>query len=681
MADTFTHTIKNPDTGRLIAIQLPEGTTLTPEITQKILEKDLMDNPLPEPEPSALEQTGNYVMEAVAAFNRPLATLTDIAISPIALAAETLGIPFVNFRQKVGEKGQFAGDSFATDVISASGELASIAIPFGMATRATGEMLSSLSTLENTSLFRQTLKNIGEIFTKTTVASDVGYGAVAGAGGEVAAAGGEITGEVIGTLMGDADTGRFYGEEAGRMTGQLITPLAAAQLLQRPRNLLNSFVQRALRERVNPNELKGAGHILYEDVKKLGAFYTDESLQKLAQTLEKTALDNGIFGLGVDSKVAAPLRRFLNNIQAQGDWQGTTVAYMMDAVQTFRNIGSKGGKVGKAAGKIADDLEYFFYNDAELAGMGRQPIIPSDTKLLRNVQPGESLPVEAQPIGQQVGTPRQGQQVGAPRTQAGDALEGEFSIHYETTPGIRFDDVSPSQQELPKVIETNYRQAGQYWRRARVLEELNTITSTAETKAGALRSGQDVIDLQIKALTKLKTDPSKFRRLSPEEQKAVSDAIASKGNGKQYFTALEKLGINSSDGVKTRLMYTLGAVTAGASGAYGNVPGMIAGATIASAQTISSLARRVTNSIVQRDINYLKALVAAGPNGEDIVKLYMQRTPKSERNAEELASLFLNNKVDLPNLNQSRVIKNNMVETAAAIAAIGVAEASRLENQ
>lgn len=673
--------IVNPDNGREYEIELPEDTPPTAEQMRKIFERDLIDNPMPEPEPTALKQAGNYAMEAIAAFNRPLATLTDIAISPIALAAETLGIPFVNFRQKVGEKGQFAGDSFTTDVIAGSGELASIAIPFGMATRATGEMLSSLSTLENTSLFRQTLKNIGEIFTKTTVASDVGYGAIAGAGGEVAAAGGEITGEIIGTLMGDADTGRFYGEEAGRMTGQLITPVAAAQLLQRPRNLLNSFVQRALREKVNPNELKGAADILYEDIKKLGAFYTDESLQKLGQTLEKTALDNGVFGLGTDSKVAAPLRRFLNNIQAQGDWQGTTVSYMMEAVKNFRRIGASGGNVGRQANAIADDLEYFFYNDAELAGMGRQPIVPSDTKLLRNVQPGESLPVEAQPIGQQVGTPRQGQQVGAPRTQAGDALEGEFSIHYKTTPGIRFDDVSPSQQELPKVIETNYRQAGQFWRRASVLEELNTITSTAETKAGALRSGKDVIDLQIKALTKLKTDPSKFRRLSPEEQKAVSEAIASKGNGKQFFTALEKLGINSSDGVKTRLMYTAGAVTAGASGAYGNVPGMVAGATIASAQTISSLARRITNSIVQRDINYLKALVAAGPNGEDIVKLYMQRTPKSERNAEELASLFLNNKVDLPNLNQSRVIKNSMVETAAAIAAIGVAEASRLENQ
>jgi len=665
--------IINPDNGRGYEIELPGETPPTAEQMRKIFERDLIENPLPEPEPTALEQAGNYAMEAVAAFNRPLATLTDIAISPIALAAETLGIPFINFRQKVGEKGQFAGDSFTTDVVSAGGELASIAIPFGMATRATGEMLSSLSTLENTSLFRQTLKNIGEVFTKTTVAGDVGYGAAAGVGGEVAATGGTTAGEIIGTLMGDADTGRFYGEEVGRMTGQLITPLAAAQLLQKPRNLLNSFVQRALREKVNPNELKGAANILYEDVKKLGAFYSDDSLNKLGQTLEQTAIDNGIFGLGLDSRVATPLRRFLNNIQAQGDWQGTTVSYMMEAVKTFRNIGASGGNVGRQANAIADDLEYFFYNEAELAGMGRHPVPPSETKLLRNVQPGESLPVEARPVGQQVGVSR---------TQAGDALEGEFSIHYETTPGIRFDDVSPSQQELPKVIEANYRQAGQYWRRASVLEDLNTITSTAETKAGAIRSGKDVIDLQIKELIKLKTDPSKFRRLSTEEQKAVSDAIASKGQGKQYFLALENLGINSSDGIKTRMMYTLaGLATAGASGAYGNIPGMVAGTALASAQTISAIARRITNNIVQRDINYLKALVAAGPNGEDIVRLYMQRTPKSERNAEELASLFLNNNVDLINLNQSRVIKNKMVETASAIASIGVAEASRLENQ
>jgi len=667
------YTIENPENGRKYAIELQGDTPPTAEQMRKIFERDLIDNPMPEPEPTALERTGDLAMEFVAGVNRPIASMLDIAVSPIALAADALGIPFVNFRQKVGEKGQFAGDSLATDVVSATGEVSSIAIPFGMATRATGEMLSSLTVAEDSTLLRETLRRIGDIFKTTTPKSDVLTGAAAGFGGELAAEGGGAIGEFTGVLLGDAETGRLYGEEAGRMTGQLITPVAAARLLSRPRNLLNSFVQKTLQKNVNPAELKGAGHILYEDTKKFGAYYTDDSLQQLATDLEKAALDANIFGVGTQSTISSRLKNLLNNFRKGGDYSGTTVAYMMDAVQTFQGLrASQDSNISRQAGKISDVLEDFFYNKAVLGGFGRQPIV-EPTQISRTVQPGESLPVQAQPIGQQVGRPRAG--------AAEDIIEGEFTVTYKTTPGTRFNDIGPTQQELPRAIEQNYRQAGQFWRRARVLEDLNEIFTTSQVTAGAVRSQENVVDLQIKKLVDLRNDPSRFRRLSAQEQQALDDAISSRGSGKKFFTALENLGLSSTDGVKARLFYTLGGLAgAGASGYYGSGAGMVAGTSIAAAGTIASMSRQITNRIVQRDINYLKSLVAAGPNGEDIVKLYMSRTPKSERNAEELGALLLSNNADLIDLNKSRVISNKLVETASAIAAIGAAELDNLQQ-
>lgn len=613
----------------------------------------------------------DYALEGIAGFNRPMAALLDVAISPISVAAEMLGMPFESFSERVGPKGQFAGDSFMTDVVSATGEVASIAVPFGVTMRAGGEVLSQLNRMKNPSMFRETLARIGDMVTKTNPAMDLQYGAAAGAFGEIAAAGSGEIGEVIA-----GDTGRIYGEETGRIVGQTVAPVAVASMLNRSRNLLTTFVQKTLNQNVKPSELKGASDILYEDLKKMGIYYSDESLEGLANNLNEVAVKEGIFGLGADGGLTPRLKGLLSTITATGDNYGTTFSYMHAAVKEFKGLANSttlDKNIQRQARAIANRLETFMTSEAEVAGMGRTLRPSSNTQpstSLRTVQPGESLPIEAQPLGQQVG--RQ-------RSQTGEALEGDFSVSFETNAGVPLEGIT--QAELGETIIKNYKSAGDLWRRGSVLEDLNLIAANAKVETDSIFTSGNAVKQQVRELIKIRTNPSEFNRLSNLEQKALNEAISSRGQGKKFFTALESLGLSSTDAVKWRFLNLapyVAATTAGTTGAA-SIP-VLAGSVLA-AETISQMASRRAIAIVRNDINYLRAVTAAGNNGEQIVSIYLQKTPRSEWLAEDLASLLINGEVYAADIAAGKFAGNKLVETAAAMVGIASAEISNQTQQ
>ena len=137
---------------------------------------------------------GDYVMEAIAAVNRPSANLLDVLTSPIQLAERQvrpyaqamLGYrdmpssaqaamrmtqgeqPF--FSSLVGERGQFAGDGAISQIIQAAGELGSMSLPIGFATRATSNILAKASQFDQ-SVLQRVLAEMG----RTTPMQDFAY--------------------------------------------------------------------------------------------------------------------------------------------------------------------------------------------------------------------------------------------------------------------------------------------------------------------------------------------------------------------------------------------------------------------------------------------------------------------------------------------------------------------------
>jgi len=93
------------------------------------------------------------------------------------------------------------------------------------------------------------------------------------------------------------------------------------------------------------------------------------------------------------------------------------------------------------------------------------------------------------------------------------------------------------------------------------------------------------------------------------------------------------------------------------------------------------MASRRAIAIVRNDINYLRAVTAAGDNGEKIVSIYLQKTPRSEWLAEDLASLLINGEVYAADIAAGKFAGNKLVETAAAMVGIASAEISNQTQQ
>ena len=86
-------------------------------------------------DPSLLQRGGNLAMEGVASVNRAGASLIDIATSPAQYLLQKAGFDIPTLRSTVAEKGDFAGEGLATDVVAGGAELATLGLTGGATTR------------------------------------------------------------------------------------------------------------------------------------------------------------------------------------------------------------------------------------------------------------------------------------------------------------------------------------------------------------------------------------------------------------------------------------------------------------------------------------------------------------------------------------------------------------------
>lgn len=184
-----------------------------------------------------------------------------------------------------------------------------------------------------------------------------------------------------------------------------------------------------------------------------------------------------------------------------------------------------------------------------------------------------------------------------------------------------------------------FRTARDLWGRARRSEILDLAVTNAQNQASGFENG---IRTQFRQVLK-RIDSGKLKGFSEEEKQAIRKVVqgTTAGNVARF---LGKFGI--LDGITSRSLTTLGG--AGLAGAAGGAPAAAAVPLIG--QVSGALAERMTLN----NAKMAQSIVQAGRNFNKITSVYMQNTPAGQRNAQELASLFIQNKVPIESINLTK---------------------------
>jgi len=136
-----------------------------------------------------------------------------------------------------------------------------------------------------------------------------------------------------------------------------------------------------------------------------------------------------------------------------------------------------------------------------------------------------------------------------------------------------------------------------------------------------------------------------YRFLEKSEKQLIEDAIKGKGIGK-ILNAFSQVGFNSDDLIRS-IFYTtiVGAAAGGGATAAGG--SMALGLTIAGGTLLGRGLGNAATRIVRSNARLMESMLRAGTSGEKILEGYLKYVPKEQRDARELATLFVNQRVDL----------------------------------
>lgn len=357
------------------------------DAAKKLLEAALplrpsVDKPAPTPSPvaevqkSGVERALELTGEAVAGLNRPITSLIDFATTPIRAveqqvrpyAQSMLGIepegfaaPF-SLRGVIPERGEFAGEGVATDIVAGTGELTGMMMSGAPIQRFISQMVAK-------GLQTGTAKNVFELLASGKPIDDIIFGTTGGLGGESAAA-----------LAGQAEFLPEGAEEFARISGQIITPAAAQALLKQVTNFASS---RLLNEAIPSTEaLKGASSYIYTQLDELGVKAGKESTQRLSSNLSKF-LDDELSSDSMYDTVRNRVTRLMQDIKS-GD-------------VTFGTIDTARGKLAQQAAAGTDDI-------ARTAGIAAKLI---DEEILRMTGSAPNQTIDGRTISEAVRTARE----------------------------------------------------------------------------------------------------------------------------------------------------------------------------------------------------------------------------------------------------------------------------------
>ena len=285
--------------------------------------------------PSMVERAGNLAMEGVTAVNRAGASTIDIATAPLQYLANKIGLNIPTLRSTVPEKGAFAGQSLATDFIAAGGELGTLALTGGGATRALASGLDEVARYGENAL-RGVLRSLGA----TTPRQDAAYGAFAGMGAE---AGGDLEEMFTGQ--------RSLGELAGGVLLPAVWTTTTTAIRDIGRNFLAESVP-------NVNQIRGVARALYTKLDEANIVANRPSSQRLINDVNEFIKDEGEAVLLTLPQLNAKIRQILS-VAESGK---LTYSYLDRSHAQLMDIGKEVGFQGTKAKELGKMLDEFIIN-------------------------------------------------------------------------------------------------------------------------------------------------------------------------------------------------------------------------------------------------------------------------------------------------------------------------------
>jgi hypothetical protein len=228
-------------------------------------------------------------------------------------------------------------------------------------------------------------------------------------------------------------------------------------------------------------------------------------------------------------------------------------------------------------------------------------------------------------------------------------------------------------------IESARTTARSFWRRGMTSETLDNIFNNAAINSESRGSS---FSNEIKTgLTSLLKNKTALRSFTTDEVKQIRDVI--KGDSAENtYKLFAKLSPSSDDWFKGVMFSTLGAGVATISGA----PGTAVGAGLLATFTVGRMAQMRAGQLLQQNANLMRSTIQAGKNANDITKAYFSATPRSLRNPEDLASLFLSSGANIaplassPTRSQSKFIADAIFYTQLGQAAMQKEEAQEQQQ-
>tara|TARA_R110001606_G_C15379751_1_gene650314 strand:- start:34 stop:1914 length:1881 start_codon:yes stop_codon:yes gene_type:complete len=282
----------------------------------------------------------NRGMEFITSVNRAGTQTLDVLTSPAQAVVNVgaAGLRQMGFnvpgmptlRSTVPERGAFAPDDALTKVMAGAGELATISVPSGVATRAIGSMANTAAKYGQTAF-----NNFLEVLGKTRAIDDVTFGLTAGAGGEALV---QATGQ---------EGGNF--ENVTRFSGQLITPagwtLIANRLATTTKQILKDAAPSA-------NVFKGASRANFAILDNAGIRADGPSVNQLKTLLNRFTDD---YGIDVANGTGA-LATKIKNLKKAAD--ESIVSYgFLDDTRSFLRKQPKTTTQGAYSHQLAEELD------------------------------------------------------------------------------------------------------------------------------------------------------------------------------------------------------------------------------------------------------------------------------------------------------------------------------------
>lgn len=174
-------------------------------------------------------------------------------------------------------------------------------------------------------------------------------------------------------------------------------------------------------------------------------------------------------------------------------------------------------------------------------------------------------------------------------------------------------------------------------------KKMDELLQNVEVEEWAGANYVNVLKNKLKPL--IQKGQPEYRFLNDSERKLIKDAIQGKGIGK-ILNAFSQIGFNSDDLIRSIFYTTLvGAAAGGGATAAGG--SMILGLTIAGGTLLGRGLGNAATKIVRSNARLMESMLRAGTSGEKILEGYLKYVPQDQRDPRELATLFVNQRVDL----------------------------------